>query len=194
LLAGGNGTRRGTARAVVFAVIRAAFKIPLGAQFRAAFNIAPDVIIGLAGDSHKEKPPLAVTVAGILALAVAGSSSLYALMTRSLRNEAAGATVFYAGVFVSLAFLARIWTWPNLHDATVLAAIAVLGLPALLALSDARRVAPAWNSAAALPMQAFYVAVALVASRGDVLRRARFVRGLGLPLLFAGRPRAEPRL
>jgi drug/metabolite transporter (DMT)-like permease len=148
------------------------------------FWISPVLIVGLASFFLKEKPPLAVVVVGIagyfaalvivghprppswtalgLALTVAGSFSIYVVMTRLLRDEAVEANMFYTAIcpFIALTpILPGIWIAPPMHDDVVLVAIGSAGFVGLLALDNACRIAPVWSSANSLFAQALFVAV-----------------------------------
>jgi hypothetical protein len=82
-------------------------------------------------------------------------------MTRSLRDEAVEANMFYTAVcpFVVLSpFMPDIWLAPDRHETIVLMAIGLAGFVSLLALDHACRSAPLWSSANALFAQAFCVA------------------------------------
>lgn len=147
------------------------------------FWITPALIIALAGLFLKESPPPVAVIASIagyfaavatighawppsltalgLALIVTGSFSVYVVMTRSLRDEAVEANLFYTAIcpFVALSpFMPGIWLAPDGHDAIVLMAIGAVGFVSLLALDHACRSAPLWSSANALFAQAFCVA------------------------------------
>lgn len=147
------------------------------------FWITPALIIALAGVFLKESPPPVAVVASIagyfaavatighswppsltalgLALIVTGSFSVYVVMTRSLRDEAVEANLFYTAVcpFVVLSpFMPDIWLAPDWHDTVVLMAIGAVGFGSLLALDHACRAAPLWSSANALFAQALCVA------------------------------------
>lgn len=108
----------------------------------------------------------------LLPLCMAGSFSLYVVMTRSLRSEGTRVNLFYtaAGVAAVLALdMPRVWVTPGAHDAAVLAAIGLTGLVALWAVD---RLAAGAPISVAAPASALY-AVFAVAGAG--------LSGRGLP-------------
>ena len=175
-------------RSLMMVIMPAAFMLAIhlgiAAEFVwSVFWIAPALIIALARLFLEENPPPVVVVASVagylaavatighrwppsstalgLALIVAGSFSIYVVMTRSLRDEAVEANMFYTAVcpFVALTpFMPSIWLGPDGHEAIVLMAIGLTGFVSLLALDHACRSAPLWSSANALFAQAFCVA------------------------------------
>lgn len=81
----------------------------------------------------------------LAALTMALSLAAYMVMTRSLRDEALQANLFYTalGVFVALTpFMPAIWVMPTAHDALVMFGIGAAGLVVLLALDRAVAAAP----------------------------------------------------
>lgn len=74
-------------------------------------------------------------ISGLLfPFAMALSFSLYVVATNLLRAERLETNLFYTalGVFVVLTpWMLRVWEWPSMHDAFILAAIGVVGLLAL---------------------------------------------------------------
>lgn len=81
----------------------------------------------------------------LAALAMALSLAAYIVMTRSLRDEALQANLFYTalGVFVVLTpFMPAIWVMPTAHDAAVMFGIGAAGLVLLFAIDRAAAAAP----------------------------------------------------
>jgi drug/metabolite transporter (DMT)-like permease len=97
----------------------------------------------------------------LLPLGMAGSFSLYVVMTRSLRTESTRANLFFtaAGVAAVLAFdMPRVWIGPTPADAAVLVAIGLLGWVALWALDRMAALSPV---SAAAPFAALYAVFAV---------------------------------
>lgn len=120
-------------------------------------------------------------------VAMAGSFSLYVVMTRRLRDEPVGTNLFHTalGVFVLLTpLMPHVWVTPPIHDALVMAAIGLVGLLALYLLDRAAAAAPLAVTAPALIVHvAGIVVLTWVLGRSAPTRRD--LAGLALALLVA---------
>lgn len=90
------------------------------------------------------------------AVAMAGSFSLYTVLTRTLRSETLSSNLFYTavGVIIPLSLhVPRIWVMPTRHDAAVMFAIGAFGFVALLALDRAAERAEVSLTSAFLTLQ-----------------------------------------
>ena len=171
------------------------------------FWLSPLFIVGLACALLRERPGYGLWIAAATAsagamllmrphfdlslpelalpLIMAGSFSLYVVMTRSLRTESTRANLFYTalGVFLCLSpLMPRVWITPTAHDLVILIAIGLFGCAFLYMLDCAAAAAPVsdWAPLTALqpviilaitavsaherPMPGSWVAVALVAA------------------------------
>ena len=121
----------------------------------------------------------------LLPLAMAGSFSLYVVMTRSLRNETLTANLFYTacGVMLFLTpFMPSVWVQPAGKDLLIMTAVGVFGFLALLAL-DRMAVAAPVSQAAPLVYLQIPATVAILVSLGHEPPGWRVTFGL---LLIAG--------
>ena len=95
-------------------------------------------------------------------LVMAGSFSLYVVMTRSLRTESTRANLFYTalGVFLALSpLMPAVWVTPTLHDLAVMVAIGLLGWVSLYCLDRMAADAPVTEVA---PLSAVQVVAVVV--------------------------------
>jgi drug/metabolite transporter (DMT)-like permease len=91
----------------------------------------------------RQWPPISLWP--VAAVGMALSLAAYIVMTRSLRNEAIQANLFYTalGVFIVLTpLMPSIWVMPTAHDALVLFGIGAAGLALLFAIDRAASAAP----------------------------------------------------
>ncbi|GGC78284.1 hypothetical protein [Chelatococcus reniformis] len=174
------------------------------------FWMAPALIIAIAAVCLKERPPWAVVAASFvgalcvaamfghvrspslsaigLALAAAGSFSLYVVLTRSLREQPLSTNMFYTAIAVFVAAtpaMPSVWIWPDAHDLVLLTILGGAGFAVLLALDHACRAAPAWGGANALFTQAFCIDGVLSVVGGGALR-PRVALGLTALVVLIG--------
>jgi len=103
-------------------------------------------LTGLLGVWLVLKPPVPPTlISGLLALGVAASFGLYAVLTRVLRTEHTGTNLFHTAVWVFLPLslnLPRVWQTPTLAVTMTMIAIGVIGLGLLYLIDRALAYAP----------------------------------------------------
>lgn len=93
-------------------------------------------------------------------LVMAGSFSLYVVMTRVLRSETTRANLFYTafGVFVGLSpLMPFVWITPSRHDFALMAAIGLIGWASLYLLDRMAAVSAVTESAPLSPTQTVMV-------------------------------------
>jgi drug/metabolite transporter (DMT)-like permease len=115
-------------------------------------------------------------------LVMAGSFSLYVVMTRSLRTETTRANLFYTafGVFLALSpLLPAVWVTPTPHDLVVMVAIGLLGWLSLYCLDRLAAAVPVTETA---PLSAVQVVatVGLGTLAGHFQPRPEIWAGLAL--------------
>ena len=112
----------------------------------------------------------------ILPVTMAGTFSLYVVMTRSLREEPLRANLFHTAlaVFVSLTpLMFRVGRMPSPRDGLVMIAVGALGLAALWALDRAVADAPVWAVGTAIALELpFAVAFGWLAGHHGLTRSA----------------------
>ncbi len=115
-------------------------------------------------------------------LVMAGSFSLYVVMTRALRAETSRANLFYTafGVFIALSpLMPWVWVTPSRHDFAIMVAIGLIGWLSLYLLDRMAAASAVTESAPVSPAQAV-VAVGLGALAGHFHPRPEFWAGLAL--------------
>lgn len=173
------------------------------------FWVSPLLILGLAWCFLRERIPVAIWVATVVAglggLLVHGLHELpsltllvfpfgmalcfsaYVVMTRSLRTETTRTNLFYtaAGVFVALTpAMPGLWIMPSLPDLATMVAVGLLGYVALFTLDRMAAAAPVSISAPFAYLQiAFTVPLFFIAGLGHDMSIRRTALGL---LMIAG--------
>ena len=173
------------------------------------FWVSPLLILGLAWVFLKDRVPVAIWVATLIAglggLLVHGLHSLpspallvfpfsmalcfsaYVVMTRSLRTETTRTNLFYTavGVFVALTpAMPDLWITPSLPDLATMVAVGLLGYVALFTLDRMAAAAPVSISAPFAYLQiAFTVPLFFIAGLGHDMSIRRTALGL---LMIAG--------
>ena len=129
---------------MLFARFVAGERVPVSLWMLTLFASAGSVLI--------IAPAAAPSARALLcALLMAGSFALYVVLTRTLRDDAQSANLFYTalGVFVPLSlYVPRIWVTPSAHDVVILFGIGAVGLAALIALDRSVKRAESSLSAA----------------------------------------------
>jgi drug/metabolite transporter (DMT)-like permease len=145
------------------------------------FWLSPVFVVCFAVVFLRERPSLQTWVASALAsagaialmhpslphslralvwpLLMAGSFSLYVVMTRSLRTDSTRSNLFYTalGVFLCLTpAMPFVWVTPNFHDALVLVGIGLLGFAGLYALDRAAHTDEVSRKAPVLGLQTVF--------------------------------------
>jgi len=145
------------------------------------FWLAPVFVVSFAVVFLRERPSVRTWVASALAsagaialvhpalphslrslvwpLLMAGSFSLYVVMTRSLRTESTRSNLFYTalGVFLCLTpLMPFVWVTPTLHDALLLVGIGLLGFAGLYALDRAAHTGEVSREAPVLGLQTVF--------------------------------------